>query len=1126
MAIEKICKEDFDELKNWQANTSDKSYNLVKTGFTELVLKMNDALLTEKKRYNAELDRITKIHENNLNEIKTAFKDDPNTAIQDDFSTSIAKINSLWSDNISGAKPTVDGKINAVSFKYKTGTVTDKLYASIKENKDKRILDDFSSRKKLLDEEANKVDEFIVTVVESIKALKEAKIEANNNLFSYLEKKEKNNFKNMHDKLGRDYEEFKQTIVDNFEIAFNTYFSNEAFNSNRRSALNRNRTAEGYTCTANVPQHLFLGKRIFEVKLSENAEFMPEVTTLLRKCYSNKNSGITINETSIKVELFYCRSLDEGYSVFVECSNPETTQNKDIIKAYILKMLMNFPVGQTRPLLLDNDSSSAMTMFATIGESSGKGIVTRPWYAEEDIEGELKKVATERSNLSISYGEDVVSRLQRELIYLVAGRNFPKGFTQNAISQMSNIFLAGSKNGFFGIVQANANELKTKEEDPAFLSLTKTIKNNSLHVFERDGKFLIQDENNIQDEFVFDMMENEISKSKEIISVIINGVSNYKRQTENFEYLFSKDAGNVEGTDANNPSTWYTGNASSRFEVPIGISGANTVQKFVINSDGVEQHALISGVTGSGKSSLLRTIIASSMMKYSPDNVNLYLLDFKEGVEFAAFSKYRLPWVKMIALNTEREFALTVLRNLEAEFKNRAAEMKKNDASGIGAIDGKKFPRLILVFDEIQELLNKSDKITDECISILSTLVSEGRAMNMNVIIASQDFTHCNGIDRLKANMVIRIAFKGSPDSAKSIMGEDFSIVQLEQGDSGYAAINSASGARGKTNFFQCGYLKTKDRDQLLAKMAATMKHKECNTRVMSRNASQDRDNKFNRLICNNKIDYSNSEHEQYNLMIGDAFTIGQNKPIYLSTKRGENLLVVGPDEKVAKSIFSLSILSVLYCEIANKAKRIDNELIRMIDLSDEDDPYYKYFQYLKSQFTNQFPNLAQFEEIQDMIEQTYENLQDRISGKVDKSERLFFMMFGIDAAMILRDDMYEMTEDDNLTISQKLNKIIQDGPENGINCVIWASSLKRLRKILDNSTISRYFYKRIFFGNEKNDCEELIDEDLTPGVEACEAIFFKDINKKKAVSFRPYEIPEKDWVASIADSYKTFEKQ
>ena len=84
-----------------------------------------------------------------------------------------------------------------------------------------------------------------------------------------------------------------------------------------------------------------------------------------------------------------------------------------------------------------------------------------------------------------------------------------------------------------------------------------------------------------------------------------------------------------------------------------------------------EHHALIAGQTGAGKSTLLHTLIMSTLISYSPDEVQMYLLDFKEGVEFSAYTRYRLPSLRVVAINSEREFGLNVLKELCTELEAR-----------------------------------------------------------------------------------------------------------------------------------------------------------------------------------------------------------------------------------------------------------------------------------------------------------------------------------------------------------------------------------------------------------------------------------------------------------------------
>ena len=104
-------------------------------------------------------------------------------------------------------------------------------------------------------------------------------------------------------------------------------------------------------------------------------------------------------------------------------------------------------------------------------------------------------------------------------------------------------------------------------------------------------------------------------------------------------------------------------------DVPLGRAGATKLQHLRLGN-GTSQHVLISGKTGSGKSTLLHVLITNLALRYSPDEVELYLIDFKKGVEFKAYAP-NLPHARVIAIESEREFGLSVLQRLDVELRRR-----------------------------------------------------------------------------------------------------------------------------------------------------------------------------------------------------------------------------------------------------------------------------------------------------------------------------------------------------------------------------------------------------------------------------------------------------------------------
>ena len=77
--------------------------------------------------------------------------------------------------------------------------------------------------------------------------------------------------------------------------------------------------------------------------------------------------------------------------------------------------------------------------------------------------------------------------------------------------------------------------------------------------------------------------------------------------------------------------------------------------------EGSSHHGLIAGATGSGNSTLLHTLIMSSMLHYSPDQLNLYLMAFKSGTEFKIYESVKLPHIQLLALDAMQEFGESIL---------------------------------------------------------------------------------------------------------------------------------------------------------------------------------------------------------------------------------------------------------------------------------------------------------------------------------------------------------------------------------------------------------------------------------------------------------------------------------
>ena len=260
----------------------------------------------------------------------------------------------------------------------------------------------------------------------------------------------------------------------------------------------------------------------------------------------------------------------------------------------------------------------------------------------------------------------------------------------------------------------------------------------------------------------------------------------------------------------------------------LGKAGLEKVS--VCIGDSVSQHhnILISGAAGQGKSNLIEVMIHSLCERYSPEELELYLLDFKDGLTFKPYASFSdetwLPHAKMLGLESDRDIGVAVLKDIEAERKRRASLFKN---AGGGVHDFESFrkqnaqtllPRVVLVIDEYQKLFDVNDDVSTEAADLLENLVRQGRACAIHVILASQSITGTIGLmgreDRIYGQFPVRIALKNTLTESHSIftIGNDAASKLRVRGE---AVINENYGDINSNKRFIVAYADPKQMKEL-----------------------------------------------------------------------------------------------------------------------------------------------------------------------------------------------------------------------------------------------------------------------------------------------------------------------
>lgn len=237
----------------------------------------------------------------------------------------------------------------------------------------------------------------------------------------------------------------------------------------------------------------------------------------------------------------------------------------------------------------------------------------------------------------------------------------------------------------------------------------------------------------------------------------------------------------------------------------IGKYGINDVDITIGDEINQRHNAIITGAVGQGKSNLISVIIHSLCLRYSPRELRMYLLDFKEGVTFKAFSNIGqdeyLPHARALGLESDVGFGKAVLDMLFQEYQNRMQILKENNMKSIReyrlTFPEVEMPRIVVVIDEFQMMfgddMNEGQKIAET----LEKSVRLFRAAGIHFILASQTLGGNMALsykkDSIFAQVPIRIALKNSliesqqtlslNNSAAAFLRPREAIVNLDYGE-------------------------------------------------------------------------------------------------------------------------------------------------------------------------------------------------------------------------------------------------------------------------------------------------------------------------------------------------------
>ena len=249
--------------------------------------------------------------------------------------------------------------------------------------------------------------------------------------------------------------------------------------------------------------------------------------------------------------------------------------------------------------------------------------------------------------------------------------------------------------------------------------------------------------------------------------------------------LGSAEVKTVPFSKIENLDAIWTKNSIEGLTFCVGKYGMENMEITIGDEKNQRHNAVITGAVGTGKSNLLSVIIHSLCLHYSPDELQLFLLDFKEGVSLKGFSNLDheefLPQARVIGLESDISFGQSVLESLFKIYRERMILLKKYNFKSIRDLRNVHpeivLPRIIVIIDEFQMMFEGNQEQANQTAQLLEKSVRLYRAAGIHFLLASQTLGGNTALDAIHDGLFnqipIRIALKNSISESRQTLGVD-----------------------------------------------------------------------------------------------------------------------------------------------------------------------------------------------------------------------------------------------------------------------------------------------------------------------------------------------------------------
>ncbi len=798
-------------------------------------------------------------------------------------------------------------------------------------------------------------------------------------------------------------------------------------------------------------------------------------------------------------------------SMLIKAADQGKAEAVSLLQSLMLRFSTSVPAGKVRYTIIDPVGlGENFAAFMVLSDYHELLVTNRIWTESAHIEQRLTDLTEHMENVIQKYLRNEFETIEEyntmagevaEPFRVVVVANFPNNFNDNALRRLQSIVASGARCGVYALIM-----MDSKLSMPSGISI-KDFETHCVNMTWREGKFSWKEPNLGRYPLALDSPP-ESGRFREILHKVGVAARDANRVEVPFEFIAPK------------PEQFWTFSAAKGVDIPLGRAGATKLQHFKLGR-GTSQHSLIAGKTGSGKSTLLHALITNGALRYDPDELELYLIDFKKGVEFKVYATSELPHARVIAVESEREFGLSVLQRLDVELKERGEiyrQLGVQDLAGYReARPEVPMPRILLVVDEFQEFFVEDDKIAQEVTLLLDRLVRQGRAFGMHVNLGSQTLGGAYSLPRATlGNMAVRIALQCSESDAHLILSEDNTAARLLTRP-GEAIYNDANGMMEGNNLFQVVWLTDERRVEyleMIREMNRVRGFKKPPPIVFEGNlpAEVSKNPILNPLL--ERPDWPEPAQSDH-AWLGDAIAIKDPTEIVFRPQSGSNALFVGQNDEAALAMLMMAVIGIA---AQHPPAGPGTARFYLLDGSPVDSSLAGKLGQLAKVLPHPVANVtwrdlgAKFAEIAAEMERR------QTDSSVDLGP-IYVVIHDVQRFRDLRkgdDDFGYSRYDENKPIppSKIFGDMLRDGPPLGVHTLIWCDSVNNLNRTFDRQG-TKEFENRVLFQMSANDSSTLIDTPAASKQGENRALYYSE-EANRTEKFRPYTIPEPEWLEKV----------